>query len=124
MYVNEWMSSECSDEGTCTQNIHNSPTHSHASEEEIALGIAAKITSVNGPYERNENSLFCNLSSDVFQVVLQMSRAHFLVTCNGFVYVWLSTIPFFMQTFHRGRFVSCNQDVRCPVLMFSGFYQL
>jgi hypothetical protein len=71
MHVNEWMINECSDEGTYTQNIHNSSTHSHASEEEIAL------ESVNGPYERNKNSLFCNLSSDVFQVVLQMSRAHF-----------------------------------------------
>jgi hypothetical protein len=48
MDVNEWMSYECSDEGTYTQNIRNSSTHSHASEEEIALEITAKISSVNG----------------------------------------------------------------------------
>jgi hypothetical protein len=34
MDVNEWMSYECSDEGSCTQNIHNPSTRSHASEEE------------------------------------------------------------------------------------------
>ena len=34
MDVNEWMSYECSDEGTCTQNIHYSSTRSHASEED------------------------------------------------------------------------------------------
>ena len=48
MDVNEWMSYECSDEGTHTQNIRNSSTRSHASEEEIALEITAKISSVNG----------------------------------------------------------------------------
>jgi hypothetical protein len=34
MYVNEWMSYECSDEGTCIQNIHNPSTRPQASEEE------------------------------------------------------------------------------------------
>jgi hypothetical protein len=34
MDVNEWMSYEPSDEGTYTQNVHNSSTHSHPSEEE------------------------------------------------------------------------------------------
>jgi hypothetical protein len=35
MYVNEWMSLECLDEGTCTESIHNLFTRSHPSEEEI-----------------------------------------------------------------------------------------
>jgi hypothetical protein len=34
MYVNEWMSYECSDEGTYTQIIHNTSTRSHVSEGE------------------------------------------------------------------------------------------
>jgi hypothetical protein len=34
MDVNEWMSYKCSDESTHTQNINNSSTLSHASEEE------------------------------------------------------------------------------------------
>jgi hypothetical protein len=34
MDVNEWINYECSDEGTCTPNIHNSSTRSHASEGE------------------------------------------------------------------------------------------
>jgi hypothetical protein len=34
MDVKEWMSYKCSDEGTCTQNIHNLSTRSHPSEEE------------------------------------------------------------------------------------------
>jgi hypothetical protein len=34
MDVKEWMSYECSDEGTHTQNIRNSSTRSHASEDE------------------------------------------------------------------------------------------
>jgi hypothetical protein len=34
MDVNEWMSYESSDEGTCTQNINSSSTRSHASEEQ------------------------------------------------------------------------------------------
>jgi hypothetical protein len=34
MYVNEWMSLECLDEGT-SESIHNLFTHSHPSEEEI-----------------------------------------------------------------------------------------
>ena len=53
MDVNEWINDECSDEGTCMQataNIHNSSTRLHPSEEDkIALEIAAKIVSVNGP---------------------------------------------------------------------------
>ena len=34
MDVNEWISYECSDEGTCTPNICTSSTRSHASEGE------------------------------------------------------------------------------------------
>ena len=34
MNVNKWMSHKCSDEGTFSQIIRNSSTHSHASEEE------------------------------------------------------------------------------------------
>jgi hypothetical protein len=34
MDVNEWMSYECSDEGTYIHNIHNLSTRSHASEDE------------------------------------------------------------------------------------------
>jgi hypothetical protein len=34
MDANEWMSYKCSDKDTHTQNIHNSSTRSHASEEE------------------------------------------------------------------------------------------
>ena len=34
MYVNEWISYECSDEGPYTPNIRNSSTRSHASEGE------------------------------------------------------------------------------------------
>jgi hypothetical protein len=49
MDVNEWISCECSEVGTCTPNIGNSSTHSHASEGEIELEITAKIASVNGP---------------------------------------------------------------------------
>jgi hypothetical protein len=48
MDVNEWMSYECSDEGTNTQNIHNSSTRLHPSEEENrTMEIAAKNASVN-----------------------------------------------------------------------------
>jgi hypothetical protein len=55
MDVNEWMSYECSDGGTCSPNIHNSSTHSHASEgENRILEIAAKIASVNGPKNFNK----------------------------------------------------------------------
>ena len=32
MYVNEWISYECLDEGTCTPYIRNSSTRSHPSE--------------------------------------------------------------------------------------------
>ena len=40
--VNEWMSYECSDEGTYTQNIHNPSTLSHVSEDENRLGNHSK----------------------------------------------------------------------------------
>jgi hypothetical protein len=49
MDVNKWMSYECSDESTYTQNSHNLSPRSHGLEEEIALAIVAKIASVNGP---------------------------------------------------------------------------
>jgi hypothetical protein len=39
------------------QNIHNSSTHSHASEREIALEIAEKISSVNGPLAPFEHNV-------------------------------------------------------------------
>jgi hypothetical protein len=45
MDVNEWMSFESSDEGTYTQNIHNSSIRSHPSEGENR----SKIASVNEP---------------------------------------------------------------------------
>jgi hypothetical protein len=41
---NEWMSCECSDEGTRAQNIHQ--------KKEIALEVAAKFASVNGSLGR------------------------------------------------------------------------
>jgi hypothetical protein len=34
MHVNEWISDECSDEGTCIPKIRNSSTRSHALEGE------------------------------------------------------------------------------------------
>jgi ribonuclease PH len=34
MDVNEWISYECSDEGTCTRNIRYSSTRSHAAKGE------------------------------------------------------------------------------------------
>jgi hypothetical protein len=42
--VNEWISYECSDEaaGTCTPNIRNSSTRSHASEGENRTRIRSK----------------------------------------------------------------------------------
>jgi hypothetical protein len=42
MYVNEWISYECLDEGTCTHLLV------HHQKKEIALEIAAKVASVNG----------------------------------------------------------------------------
>jgi hypothetical protein len=51
------MSYECSEYMFLHLNIHNSSTPSHASEEEIALEIAAKIASVNGPLEPRVNHL-------------------------------------------------------------------
>jgi hypothetical protein len=39
MDVNEWMSYECSDEGTHAQSIHNSYTRSHQSEGENASDL-------------------------------------------------------------------------------------
>jgi hypothetical protein len=48
MDVNEWISYECSDEGTCTPNIiTHLLVHMHQ-KEEIEIEIAAKITSVKG----------------------------------------------------------------------------
>jgi hypothetical protein len=44
--VNEWMSYECSDKRTYSQNIHNSSTHSHAPEEET------RNSSKNRKYKR------------------------------------------------------------------------
>jgi hypothetical protein len=50
MYVNEWMSYACSDEGTYSHNIHDSYAHSHPSEEEnLTQEIAAEFASVNRP---------------------------------------------------------------------------
>jgi hypothetical protein len=50
MDVNEWKNYECRDEGTYTRNIHTHLlVHIHQ-KEIIALEIAAKIASVNGPY--------------------------------------------------------------------------
>jgi hypothetical protein len=44
---------ECSYEGTSSQNIRNSSTRSHPSEEENCTRIAANIASINGPLEWN-----------------------------------------------------------------------
>jgi hypothetical protein len=38
-----WMSYECSDEGTYTQNIHNSATRSHVSKEEYRMFSTRRI---------------------------------------------------------------------------------
>ena len=51
--VNEWMSYECSDEGTSVRHILRTfltylLVHIHQ-KEKIALEIAGKIASVNGP---------------------------------------------------------------------------
>ena len=43
MYVNEWISYECPDEGTRTPNIRNSSTRSHASEEENRTRIEIEL---------------------------------------------------------------------------------
>jgi hypothetical protein len=51
MDVNEWISYECSDEGTCTSNIRNSCIYFVHMHQEKALEIAAEIASVNGPVE-------------------------------------------------------------------------
>ena len=42
MYVNEWMSYECSDEDTHTQSIHNLFTRSHPLEEENCIRNRSK----------------------------------------------------------------------------------
>jgi hypothetical protein len=52
-------------------NIHNSSTHSHLSEEEIAAKIAANIASVNGPVytafkTRLQLAIFAAISSAIF----------------------------------------------------------
>ena len=48
MEVNEWISYKYSDEGLYTQNIHNSSTRSHVSEEEnYCIRNCGKIASVN-----------------------------------------------------------------------------
>ena len=53
MDVNEWISYECSDEGTYTRNISYSSTRVHMQQnEKIAQEIAAKIAIVNGPIKR------------------------------------------------------------------------
>jgi hypothetical protein len=49
MDVNESMGYHRSEYVYPHLNIHYSSTRSHPSEEEIALKIAAKIASVNGP---------------------------------------------------------------------------
>jgi hypothetical protein len=60
MDVNEWISCECSDEGTYTQNIHNSLLVHMRQKTKIALEIAGKIVSVNGHglYNVHETQLF------------------------------------------------------------------
>jgi hypothetical protein len=67
MDVNEWISYECSDEGTCTPNIRNSSARSHALEEEIAVEIAAKIASVNGPTVLKAFENNADVSTFIFQ---------------------------------------------------------
>jgi hypothetical protein len=72
MDVNEWISYECSDEGTCTPNIRNSSilVHMHQ-KKKIALEISVKNGSVNGPlYSTNvfqEYSCYYSMSEDSFR---------------------------------------------------------
>jgi hypothetical protein len=47
--VNEWMGYKCSDKYTYTQNIHNSSTRLHPSEEENCTRTRSEIASVNRP---------------------------------------------------------------------------
>ena len=55
--VNEWISYECSDKGTCAPNIRNSSilVHMHQ-KEKLALEIASKFASVNGPLDLTRSS--------------------------------------------------------------------
>ena len=62
---------ECSEYMYPYLNIHNSSTHSHLSEEEIAAKIAANIASVNGPVytafkTRLQLAIFAAISSAIF----------------------------------------------------------
>jgi hypothetical protein len=51
-----WMSYECSDEGTYTQNIRNSATRSHVSKEEYRMFSTRRICLQSGFF------LFCHRS--------------------------------------------------------------
>ena len=68
MNMNEWMSYECSEEGTYTQNKENInssiTTCSHASELENRNGNRATIASVNGPV------IYDHSDPDVYQYIV------------------------------------------------------
>jgi hypothetical protein len=49
MDVKEWMSYECSDEGTYAENIYNSSTRSHPPEGENRTRNRSKNAIVTGP---------------------------------------------------------------------------
>ena len=69
MDVNEWMSYECSDEGTCTQNIRNSSTRSHPSEEENRTRNRSKnckCKQVSIDHLRNRLNFYLNKSRQKF----------------------------------------------------------
>jgi hypothetical protein len=61
MHVNEWMSYECLDEGTHTQNIRYSFTHSHASEEENCIRNRNKRCKCERAFILISESVFCNI---------------------------------------------------------------
>ena len=56
MYVNGWVSYECSDEGTCTSNIPNSSTHSHPSEQENLKRASSNAGSIRDDWTSGENT--------------------------------------------------------------------
>ena len=75
MDVNKWISYECSDEGTCTLNIRNSSTRSHASEGEYRTRNRSKNCKCkHGPLldlYRRQNNMF------LYAYLLKLKHATF-----------------------------------------------
>jgi hypothetical protein len=70
MDVNEWISYECSDEGTCTPNIHNSSTRSHPSEGENRTRNRSKSCKCKRAFTlHGAHSCLCGLSNNRFRKV-------------------------------------------------------